>query len=94
MNPEKQSPPSIVADREWRKASAVRTTLNVPIVKFADFVGVPKPERTKARIANLTCRVVSSPTADRSAQNIAGWSSYLPADCVAVMVSLGWDHTT
>jgi hypothetical protein len=31
---------------------------------------------------------------DRSANNIANWSTYLPADCVAVMVSLGWDRTT
>jgi len=31
---------------------------------------------------------------DRSAKNIAEWSTYLPSDCVAVMVSLGWDRTT
>jgi len=30
----------------------------------------------------------------RSANNIANWSSYLPADCVDAMVSLGWDRTT
>jgi hypothetical protein len=33
-------------------------------------------------------------TIDRSARNIADWSSYLPANCVAVMVSHGWDRTT
>ncbi len=33
-------------------------------------------------------------TVDRSAKNIADWSSYLPANCVAVMVSHGWDRTT
>ncbi len=32
-------------------------------------------------------------TVDRSAKNIESWSAYLPADCVAVMVSLGWDRT-
>jgi len=33
-------------------------------------------------------------TDDRAAKNIASWSSYLPRDCVAMMVSLGWDRTT
>jgi len=33
------------------------------------------------------------PTVDRSAKNIETWSAYLPAECVAVMVSLGWDRT-
>jgi hypothetical protein len=27
-------------------------------------------------------------------KNIAAWSSYLPADCVDLMVSPGWDRTT
>jgi hypothetical protein len=108
MNTEKQSPVSILADIEWNNASktpAPRTTLNVPIVMFADFIGEPQPPIKPARIANWTGRVLSSPTrgrasnrtgrtVDRSAQNIADWSSYLPADCVAAMVSLGWDHTT
>ncbi len=35
-----------------------------------------------------------SPADDRSEKNIATWSSYLPADCVDLMVSLGWDRTT
>ena len=35
-----------------------------------------------------------SKTVDRSTRNIANWSSYLPADCIEVMVSLGWDRTT
>jgi hypothetical protein len=30
----------------------------------------------------------------RSTENIADWTSYLPADCIETMVSLGWDHTT
>ena len=33
-------------------------------------------------------------TVDRSAKNISSWSTYLPKDCVATMVSLGWDKTT
>ncbi len=30
----------------------------------------------------------------RSEQNIADWSSYLPADCVNTMVSMGWHVST
>jgi len=37
---------------------------------------------------------VASPTEDRAAKNIATWSSYLPADCIGTMISLGWDRTT
>lgn len=36
----------------------------------------------------------TSATIDCSARNIANWSSYLPSDCVDVMISLGWDRTT
>jgi hypothetical protein len=36
----------------------------------------------------------SNPTVDRSAQNIASWTTYLPKECVAMMISLGWDHST
>jgi hypothetical protein len=35
-----------------------------------------------------------SNTIDGPARNIANWSSYLPADCIKVMVSLGWDRST
>lgn len=32
--------------------------------------------------------------ARRSAHNILRWSSYLPTDCVRMMVNMGWDYTT
>lgn len=32
--------------------------------------------------------------AARSKWNIAEWSSYLPADCVNTMISMGWDVST
>jgi hypothetical protein len=65
---------------------------NIPIVslgyevralrKFHRFVASPAAaSRIKA-------------TARRSAKNIDSWSSYLPAECVDMMVSLGWDRTT
>jgi hypothetical protein len=30
----------------------------------------------------------------RSVDNILEWNSYLPADCVRIMVRMGWDYTT
>lgn len=30
----------------------------------------------------------------RSKENISRWRSYLPEDCVKVMIRLGWDVTT
>lgn len=32
--------------------------------------------------------------ARRSLRNILNWNSYLPTDCVRMMVSMGWDYTT
>lgn len=32
--------------------------------------------------------------ATRSQQNIADWKTYLPAQCVATMIAMGWDRTT
>ncbi len=32
--------------------------------------------------------------AARSERNIAEWLSYLPADCVKTMISMGWDVST
>jgi hypothetical protein len=30
----------------------------------------------------------------RSSANLAVWEEYLPADCIAAMVSSGWDRST
>jgi hypothetical protein len=30
----------------------------------------------------------------RSERNIAAWRSYLPEDCVAAMIAMGWDEST
>jgi len=32
--------------------------------------------------------------AARSAENIAGWRSYLPQGCIDTMIRMGWDRTT
>jgi hypothetical protein len=30
----------------------------------------------------------------RSAENIRSWTEYLPDDCLATMIALGWDQDT
>lgn len=30
----------------------------------------------------------------RSSRNIGSWREYLPEDCVAAMIKMGWDRTT
>ncbi len=30
----------------------------------------------------------------RSQRNIEAWRSYLPPECVAVMIAMGWDEST
>jgi hypothetical protein len=48
------------------------------------------PELTAAAPAE-----VQAPDADaeRSAENILLWRSYLPQDCVDTMIAMGWDRT-
>jgi hypothetical protein len=41
--------------------------------------------------ATLGRERLSPEDAARSAENIALWKSYLPDDCVAAMIALGWD---
>jgi hypothetical protein len=38
--------------------------------------------------------VMQACDAARSDKNIAEWLSYLPADCVKTMISMGWDVST
>jgi hypothetical protein len=37
---------------------------------------------------------LSEPELTRSARNVLIWQSYLPPDCVASMINMGWDHST
>jgi hypothetical protein len=68
----------------------------IPVAMSVRFAGASG--RLKAvRAQRWLPRFVDSPAPAmdaRSANNIADWSSYLPADCVDAMVSLGWDRTT
>ena len=33
-------------------------------------------------------------TTAKIARNIAAWKSYLPDDCIATMIKMGWHHST
>lgn len=54
----------------------------------------PQPESSAAFQAPATPVVMQAGDAARSEKNIAEWLSYLPADCVKTMISMGWDVST
>jgi hypothetical protein len=101
---QKQSPSDSYSEINWGyafRAQAIRSIPDVPVVMSAGIVrgsGSVKASRSPHWLS----RFVTYPTAasgigekdEQSARNIADWSSYLPADCVDMMVSLGWDRTT
>jgi hypothetical protein len=107
MNLEKQSPgepfTGLGFERTF-KSAAIHTNPRISHWMLTDF-GRASERTGAARMAHEKSRFVDSPTAaflssgsnmklDRSAQNLADWSSYLPAECIAVMVALGWNRTT
>jgi len=53
--------------------------------------GVPVPEFLDE---GLPVDIGPDEVIGRSARNIAAWRSYLPADCVAAMIAMGWDEST
>jgi hypothetical protein len=55
---------------------------------------MPERDVTDETDAGLDTTWVDDRAGTRSAQNIAAWRSYLPADCVAAMVRMGWDYST
>jgi hypothetical protein len=54
---------------------------------------MPTRRSSDVRVTHQSPAAMRTTTVDRSAKNIENWSAYLPAECVAVMVSLGWDRT-
>ncbi len=46
--------------------------------------------------ASTGSKVFEDPTGilSRSQRNIREWEAYLPKDCVASMIAMGWDATT
>ena len=52
-----------------------------------------KAQTIRANWSSTAVRAIGR-TVDRSAENIAEWSKYLPMDCIEMMVSRGWDRTT
>jgi hypothetical protein len=83
------------------RAQLIRSMPGVPVVVPAAFG--TSDQKYRARASHWLSRFVTHPDAvavcrisemrDHSERNIADWSSYLPADCVATMISLGWDRT-
>ena len=53
-----------------------------------------QPESSDAFQAPALPVAMQACDAARSEKNIAEWSSYLPADCVNTMISMGWDVST
>jgi hypothetical protein len=52
------------------------------------------PNTTNVADAALVHVPLCAADARRSAHNIVRWNSYLPTDCVRMMVNMGWDYTT
>ncbi len=92
MDIDQQARWSFISVVRWPAAaasSANRTTHGpLPMTPIGNIL--PNRRSTDMRVTRHLSGTVN---VDRSANNIANWSSYLPADCVAVMVSLGWDRT-
>ena len=86
------------------KAHLLGISAALPAVSYFRSAGYPQrtwPMRSPPRlscVAKAPVAFAASPTlssaAARSAKNIAAWSAFLPADCVAAMILLGWDRTT
>jgi hypothetical protein len=84
------------------RAQLIRMMPNTPVVMSGGCRAYAGKDAVRA--SHWLSRYVTHPAAvaacgisvarERSARNIADWSSYLPADCVEVMVSLGWDRTS
>jgi hypothetical protein len=53
-----------------------------------------QPESSDAFQAPAPPVAMQACDAAHSEKNIAEWSSYLPADCVNTMISMGWDVST
>jgi hypothetical protein len=77
--------------------------MNLETQSSSKFIAVRKRRQAfKARAIHASRKIPVAMSAaggtsaifERSAKNIANWSSYLPSDCVDVMISLGWDRTT
>ena len=62
------------------------TTSRVPIFAVPH---VPLPNN-EPRIANGTFAGYSM----RAVANVQAWRSYLPSDCVNMMIEMGWDRST
>lgn len=90
MNPQTRSSTHLFTEIDWRNRFEV-DGLPVRINAFRPPSGVSRFENSPP--APVAANGIGE-TANRSTRNITNWSSYLPANCIEVMVSLGWDRTT
>jgi hypothetical protein len=94
MDIDQQARWSFISDVRWPPAAATSAhrVSHGPLPMTAIGNLLPKRRITDARAVRPSSG--SLVMVERSAKNIANWSTYLPAACVALMVSLGWDRTT
>jgi hypothetical protein len=64
-------------------------TITASVAETARAVPVPESPEEGVEADIAPDEVIS-----RSARNIAAWRSYLPEDCVAAMIAMGWDEST
>jgi hypothetical protein len=91
MNSQKQAPGNSIQEINWGNA------FRAQVIRSNPKEALPDPHWLSTFMTSPTgvdAAIDMRATDDKSAKNIASWSSYLPTDCVVVMVSLGWDRTT
>jgi hypothetical protein len=94
MDSDQQARWSFISEVRWPPAAATSAhrVSHGPLPMTA--IGNLLPTRRISDVRAVRQSPGTIVTVERSAKNIANWSTYLPADCVAVMVSQGWDRTT
>jgi hypothetical protein len=59
--------------------------------RWQPFIEMPKECSSRAS-PTIQCESVADIA--RSEENILGWMSYLPDECIRTMILMGWDVTT
>ena len=104
MDVEKQARLNFISAVRWTSPITSRAIKIVPLTSIGiqrlnDRSTVVRAAHRTSGIKGLTLRRLplttgTTVTGDHSAKNISSWLTYLSKDCVAKMVSLGWDKTT
>lgn len=108
MNVDPKAPGDFISKVRWqlpaRLAEVRGNTSPLPIaslgnIRAAGTIDTASGGRGAPSVKFLTVRAprargAATLNVGRSAQNRASWATYLPVECVAVMISLGWDRST